>query len=166
MIIEISVAVIALAFVALVIYLISLVRSLQVTLGKVNEILKDGHKQLDAVVTEAKKVMEQTTHIGAGIQKKVDSFDPIFKTVEDLGEIIENRAAHLRDEVTGADSQTETHSSTYRHTAAGKRIAEKRTLEKNTTEKSPQSDIVRLITDIIELTSLGIRLWQNFKKRR
>jgi hypothetical protein len=44
MIIDISVAVIALAFVALVIYLIVMIKSLRVTLGQVNQTLVESHR--------------------------------------------------------------------------------------------------------------------------
>lgn len=114
MIIEISVSVIAVAFVALVIYLIVMIRSLQVT-------LKD-------------------------VQRKSQSLNPLCKTVENVGEILEHKTNALKNEVKAKAESTSRH-----------RLEE---------EKLGENDSARVVADIVELTGIGMRLWQNLKKRR
>ncbi|MBA3722362.1 MAG: DUF948 domain-containing protein [Parachlamydiaceae bacterium] len=159
MIIEISIAIIAVAFVVLVIYLVATLKSLGITLGQVNITLSDGRKQIDDVLEETKKVIEHTNNISADIQKKVEYFDPLFKTVEDLGGILEHRTASFREKIEAEEEET-----VHARIAANRHLrSEKTKVTEKSTEKS--EDPVKLVADIVELTSLGIRLWQNFKKR-
>lgn len=71
MIIEISVAVIAVAFVFLVIYLIVLTNSLRITLTQVNEISQD-------------------------LKKKSEAFNPLFNAINQTSQILERKATALK----------------------------------------------------------------------
>lgn len=74
MIIDISVAVIALAFVALVIYLIVVIKALRITLGQVNHTLVE-------------------------VRKQVESLNPIFNAVNQTGQILEYKATALKKDL-------------------------------------------------------------------
>ena len=82
MILEMSVAVIALAFVILVGYLVVLIKSIRQTL-----------KEVDSTLMESKQTMEQTKLLGADLNKKMEALDPLFHSVENLGDIIEYKTA-------------------------------------------------------------------------
>lgn len=71
MIIEISVAVIAAAFVLLVVYLIILIRSLRVTLSQID-------------------------HLSREINGKTESLTPFFNALNQTGQILEKKAANLK----------------------------------------------------------------------
>lgn len=155
MIIEISVAIAVLAFVVLVIYLIGLMKSLQVTLGQVNMILSEGRQKIDGLNKEVKKLLEETNHITTDVRSKVDALNPIFKTVSNLGEIVESKTNTLK------------HNITTEHLASFV-SSHPMTEEKHAQIKGNQvvEDSVTIMADLIELTSRGARLWQNLKKRR
>lgn len=69
--IEISVAVIAVAFVLLVLYLIILIRSLRVTLSQVDHLIHE-------------------------INGKTESLTPFFNALNQTGQILEKKAANLK----------------------------------------------------------------------
>lgn len=147
MIIEISVAVVALAFAALVIYLIGLIRTAQATLRQVNQTLNDSRKQLVDIAYEAKQIMEHTNEMALGFQNKMESLDPIFRSIEDLGNIAESKTTALKERfitprrINGyEDSQEE--------------------------KQQVSQDVAKVIANTIDLISRGQRLWQNFNQRR
>lgn len=117
MIIEISIAVIALAFLFLIIYLILLIQTLRITLKETNTTLIEARKKL-LVIAE-----------------KVDYLNPLLQSLENVGKIIENKTSSFRSEST----------------------AKKVEVEKETHDT---------VDDIVKLTSLGLGLWQKFKKKR
>jgi uncharacterized protein YoxC len=149
MIIDISVAVIALAFVALVIYLIVMIKSLRVTLGQVNQTLVEARKQLGEVGTQAQKVIEQTNQISVDLKQKVDAFNPIFNAVNQAGQILEHKATALKKDF--LDTQEELSS-----LAAD---GEKK-------KRAPQTKGLMTMAAILELAGIGVGLWEKLKKRR
>lgn len=112
-IIGISVGVIALAFVALVIYLIITLVSLRKNLETMHEICE-------------------------GLEDKIHAFDPLLRTVVEVGELIEkkaNYAIHHAEEV----------------------IHEK---------KCQTHRVVNTSMEVAEWALLGLSLWQKIKDRR
>lgn len=148
MIIEISVAVIALAFTALVFYLIAFIRSSQVTLGQVNQTLSDARKQIDQLSGEAKKVIEHANQMSTDLQTKMETLDPIFNAVEDLGNLLENKTNSLKEKL-----KSPTTKETVEPLASKQELPIKK-------------DLAKAIADTVELIGLGYGLWQNLKKRR
>lgn len=120
MIIEISVAVIAVAFAALVIYLIMLMVS-----------LRDNLRQ-------TKKILENTNDISLDLRNKMESLDPIFHTITNLGDVLEKKTESLKEYV-NAPVEVETS------------LKKERELKK--------------ISDVLEFAGMGIRLWQKLKRR-
>jgi uncharacterized protein YoxC len=137
MIIEISVAVIALAFVALVIYLILTLSALRVTLTQVNQTLSHGRRHLDTISEEAKKVMEHTNRISVNVQHKVEAFNSLFNAFANLGEVFEKKTSHFKERMDESTSSHFTHHPT-----------------------------VEKVGTALELVGQGIRLWQKLKQRR
>lgn len=86
MIIDISVAVIAVAFALLVIYLIVLIRTLSQTLA-----------QVSLTVVEARKIVSEAQVSAIDLNRKLEALDPVFKSVENLGEVLEYETAEFKD---------------------------------------------------------------------
>ncbi len=142
MVIEISVAVIAVAFVILVIYLIVMMTALRVTLRQVNFTLIEGRKHLEDVSVEVKKVIALTHEVSADLKGKMESLDSVFNSVDNMGEILEQKTAALKCDILE------------QKTAALK------------AEQRLQTPELNRVADVLELATLGVRLWQNLKKRR
>lgn len=150
MIIEISVAVIAIAFVALVIYLITMIKALRITLGQVNQTLVETRRQLGEIGGQAQKVIEHTNQISFDLKHKVEALDPIFKSMANVGEILEHKTFSLKKEAL-ASAYEEGYPSSL-STEEKKKISQARTLT--------------MTSIVLELAGVGVRLWQKFKQRR
>lgn len=98
MIIEISVAVIAIAFVVLVAYLITMIKALRITLNQVNQTLVETRRQLDEVGGQVQKMIEHTNQISFDLKQKVEALNPIFKSAANVGEILERKTFSLKKE--------------------------------------------------------------------
>jgi uncharacterized protein YoxC len=146
MILDISVAVIALAFVALVVYLIVLTKALRVTFSQVNQTLVEVRRQLGEVGGQAQKIMEHTNQISFDVKQKVEAFNPIFNAVAHAGEILEHKTSALKKEYL-ASSHEESHAS---HFSEEKK-------------KTSQEQGIITIAAIFELAGVGMRLWQKLK---
>jgi uncharacterized protein YoxC len=86
MMIEISVACIAAAFVILVIFLIiGLVKS-QKTLKEVNRTLASSKKELDEVSNESLKLIKNLNETTIDIKKKLHTLDFVFKPLSEVNE--------------------------------------------------------------------------------
>jgi uncharacterized protein YoxC len=150
MIIEISVAVIAIAFVVLVIYLVMMTKTLQATFNQVNHLIVDARKQLDDSGCEAKKTAEHTTQMSANLKNKMDSLDFIFNSIANVGEVLEKKTYAFKQKVLHPSFIHEAQSSLASPHA-----------EKNSTD----SEAVNVAADVLEFAGLGIRLWKKLKKK-
>jgi uncharacterized protein YoxC len=149
MIIEISIAVIALAFVILVIYLVLTAKDLRVTLIEVNHTLVDVRKQLGEIGFQAQKAMEHANQISFDLKQKADDFSPLFKAVSNAGEILERKTSALKNDFFSSCNEE----------------IDLSTLEEEKKRVSmAQSSLAAAA--ILELAGIGIRLWQKMKKRR
>lgn len=113
MVIEVSVAVIALAFVILTIYLIVLIRDIR----------------------------NQVNQISVDIREKSVSLDPVFKSIQNLGEVARFKTEAYKNEELA--------------------LAALEKAEKN----SIANDASTTVAAVLALTGQGIRLWQHLKKR-
>jgi uncharacterized protein YoxC len=155
MIIEISVAVIAVAFVLLVIYLIVMLKTLKSTLNQVNYLIFDARKQLDEMGTEAKKIIDHTNQISLDLKYKMETLNPLFQSVENIGEVLEDKAENLKK--------------SSERSRSGNSASPLFTHKDHLYHRDPSEELTgskALVPDILELASLGIRLWQKLKKRR
>lgn len=162
MVIEISVAVIALAFAILVIYIIWVLKSLRKLLRRLNHTLKSTHSQIDKMGEEAKKIAEQAYQISTDVQQKMETLNPLFKSAQNMGEILERQLATLKEVCSKNvySSSDTTESEPIIHSFFSKRTVIREEGKCSTARKLNQ------VADILELAGLGIRLWQNLKERK
>lgn len=148
MIIEISVAVIALAFVALVAYVIMTLQGLKLTLNHVNEALVSVRRQVDELGGETRKTLQHANELSLDVQGKLESLDSLFLTIAHVGDALEHKTAPLS--VHEVD------------------VSEASSLHSTDESESDNSESVHtsMIADIIEWAALGFTLWQKIKKRR
>ncbi|MCC3357988.1 DUF948 domain-containing protein [Bacillus sp. REN16] len=85
LIVYISVAVIAVAFLILVIYLSRTLRSLQITLDNVAGTLSGLEKQMEGVTSETTALLHKTNKLAEDIQQKSESLNTVVYAVKDVG---------------------------------------------------------------------------------
>lgn len=149
MIIEISVAIIAIAFVALVIYIIAFTKALKITLEQVNQTLFEVRKQLDEVGGEAKKTIEQTHEVSTDLKNKMVALNSIFSAVANIGDILEQKSFLFKRKIISSSDEESLHMAVH-----ASKIKEE-----------PSARELCKFADILELAGIGIRLWQKLKKR-
>jgi uncharacterized protein YoxC len=84
-ILYLSVALIAIAFFVLVIYLSKTLKSLQGTLTSVSKTLSGLEKQLDGVTSETTILLQKTNALAEDIQQKSESLNSVVDAVKDVG---------------------------------------------------------------------------------
>lgn len=89
--IEISVAVIAFAFVVLVVYLTIALGSARVALDQLTKTLQSTQQQLNLISIESIKLLQNTQKITADLEQKVESLDALFQ----LTSAISNKALNV-----------------------------------------------------------------------
>lgn len=97
MIIEISVAIIALAFVALVIFLIKVLQSAAKSLDNVSSTLVDVQKTIEELTYEVKQTIRNVNDITVDVEHKLKQVDPLMETVKNLGEILNEVTLSTKD---------------------------------------------------------------------
>ncbi|RKN85420.1 DUF948 domain-containing protein [Paenibacillus ginsengarvi] len=141
MIIQISVACIATAFIVLVVYLVAALQTARASLKQVNETLVHIDAKLDAVTGETVKLMQQTQQIADNVQGKMNSLDTLFHSIGQVGESV--------SEVTASVKQVSaTVSNSVR--LAGDKVNR----ERNTT------------AELMEWASLALHLWRKWQSRK
>lgn len=138
MIIEISIAFIAVGFLGLVIYLILFLNDLRKLTKRVNGVLLTIEPHLDELAEEAARLTQTSQIIALDIQKKLEAVNSIVKSASDLGEVVEH------------------HTSLYKKKCEHKLALRE---EPETCEKGNKIDA------IVDLVELGIIFFQTFKKR-
>ncbi|MNB67391.1 hypothetical protein D3C81_308670 [compost metagenome] len=88
MIISLSVALIAIAFAILVIFLIKTLNAAKGSLEKVSQTLQEVQKTVDELTYEVKTTVRHANDITADVQGKIEKIDPIMDSVKNLGEVL------------------------------------------------------------------------------
>jgi uncharacterized protein YoxC len=96
MIIEISVAAVALAFVVLVVFLITTLRSITALLGQTNTTINELQIQLSNVSKDASDVLRHTNAVTVDVLNKLHSLDPTFDSVKHVGEAVEEITSSVK----------------------------------------------------------------------
>lgn len=136
---EIILIVLTIAGLVLLVFLIRLIIAATKTLVRLNRTLSTVQKQLDSIGHEPKQILHQVNAIAQDVHQKMQSIDPIFRAVSNLGEGLEDKTYHFKQNV--ASNQ----------------------LKKKLVSSEPdQEDYLKAFTD---LSILGIKLWNKFKKR-
>lgn len=100
-ILYLSVAVIAIAFLVLVIYLSKTLKSLQITLESVSKTLVGLEGQLDGVTKETAVLLHKTNALADDIHRKSESLNTVVDAVKGVGESV-NKFNHSVQTIVGS----------------------------------------------------------------
>ncbi|WP_110931361.1 DUF948 domain-containing protein [Paenibacillus bouchesdurhonensis] len=147
MIWQISVALIAVAFVVLVIFLVKTLKAAEKSLDKTTQTLQEIQKTVDELSYEVKQVVRQANSITEDVEHKMKQLDPVLESVKNVGDVLNEvtlaakqvstsligrmkKTSHKAASKTGAeqivreehpiDRSMHTYGSTYDHAAASK----------------------------------------------
>lgn len=85
---ELSVALIAIAFTVLVIFLIKTLKAAEKSLDKTSQTLQEVQKTIDELGYEVKQVLRQATEITGDVQHKMKQVDPVLESVKNVGDVL------------------------------------------------------------------------------
>jgi hypothetical protein len=153
MIIEISVGVIAFAFVILVIYLVAMIQTMRGVLTQLSQTIIHLRPNLDEMNTELNKVIKHGNAISVDLQKKMEALNGIFESIECLGNLFKHKTESLTEGYLHSHKIEPLHASSIDPLSRIK-------IEK------PHENEIHQVADFLELVGLSIRLWQKLKKRR
>ncbi|WP_310552041.1 DUF948 domain-containing protein [Paenibacillus glufosinatiresistens] len=88
MIIDLSIALVAIAFAVLVFFLVKTLNSAKTSLDKVSQTLQEVQKTIDELTYEVKTTVRHANDITADVQGKIQKIDPIMDSVQNLGEVL------------------------------------------------------------------------------
>ncbi|MCU6796926.1 DUF948 domain-containing protein [Paenibacillus sp. WQ 127069] len=97
MIIEISVAAVALAFVVLVVFLITTLRSMSALLVQTNTTIHDLQNHVVGVTKEASDVLRHTNAVTVDVLNKLHSLEPTFHSVKQVGEAVDEITTSVKN---------------------------------------------------------------------
>ncbi|WP_102274233.1 DUF948 domain-containing protein [Cytobacillus massiliigabonensis] len=106
-ILYLSIAVIAIAFLILVIYLSKTLKSLQVTLDSVSKTLIGLEKQLDGVTRETAELLHKTNALAEDIQHKSESLNSVVVAVKDVGDTVRSFNGSIQKVTASVNNQFE-----------------------------------------------------------
>ena len=106
-ILYLSVALIAIAFLVLVIYLAKALQSLSLTLESVSKTLDGLEKQLNGVTNETTVLLHKTNAIADDIQQKSESLNSVVDAVKDVGVTVSHFNQTLQSISRKVDKQVE-----------------------------------------------------------
>jgi len=141
MIVDISIAVAAAAFLLLVIYFIVLIKAVKATLNQVNSTLSEVRHHLDEIGIEAKKTTFDVNY-------KMESLNSVFKAISNVGEFLEQKSKSMKLEAEICSLKNEA-------LAANKHAGNSRV-----------NLVFDQVASILELVGQSFRLWRDVHKRR
>lgn len=106
-ILYLSVALIAIAFLVLVIYISKTLKALQETLSSVSKTLVGLEKQLDGVTSETSVLLHKTNALADDIQHKAESLTSVVDAVKDIGNTVNQFNGTLKTITNTFDGQVE-----------------------------------------------------------
>jgi uncharacterized protein YoxC len=106
-ILYLSVALIAIAFVVLVVYLAKTLKSLQGTLTSVSETLTGLEKQLKGVTSETAELLQKTNALADDIGRKSESLNSVVDAVKGVGATLTKFNGTLQNLTNSFDKQVE-----------------------------------------------------------
>lgn len=106
-ILYLSVALIAIAFFVLVIFLSTTLKSFQVTLTSVSKTLAGLEKQLDGVTAETTILLQKTNALADDIKQKTDRLNSVVEAVKDVGTTVTKFNGTLQNITQTVDKQVE-----------------------------------------------------------
>ncbi|OZB90518.1 DUF948 domain-containing protein [Paenibacillus sp. XY044] len=88
MIMSLSVALIAVAFAVLVVYLIKTLLAAKSSLEKTTQTLQEVQSTIDELSYEIKQIVRHANDITADVEHKMKQIDPVMNSVKNLGEVL------------------------------------------------------------------------------
>jgi uncharacterized protein YoxC len=140
--IEISVGIIAIAFVFLVFFIVKTLKSVRGSLEQLTSTMVHMEQQLDVISKESTELLRNTNEITVDIKNKSQSLEALFHSVENAGQAMQ--------QVTSSFKQV---SSTLTDSV-------QRTISKSTEQNQDK------MTEIIRYATLGLNIWQKWQARK
>jgi uncharacterized protein YoxC len=106
-ILYLSVALVAIAFFILVIYLSKTLKSLQRTLDSVSKTLGGLEKQIDGVTSETTLLLQKTNALADDLQRKSESLNSVVDKIKDVGTTVNKFNQSLRSITDTVDEQVD-----------------------------------------------------------
>ncbi|MBI0576656.1 DUF948 domain-containing protein [Neobacillus cucumis] len=106
-ILYLSVALIAIAFLVLVIYVSKMLKSLRETLKSVSKTLEGLETQLEGVTTETTALLQKTNALADDLKYKSESLNSVVDAVKDVGTTVSKFNGTLQDISHSLDKQVE-----------------------------------------------------------
>lgn len=97
MMIQWSVAVIAVAFAVLVIYLIRMLKSAILSLEETNRTLVEVQQTVNDLNVEARQVLHTVNQITVDVKNKMTTVQPLFETAHDVGQVLHSITASVKE---------------------------------------------------------------------
>lgn len=101
MIMEYSVAAIALAFIWLVVFLIGTLQKVMGTLGEANKTLEEARKAIGDLSKESKQLIHKANEITTDVKGKIKTVEPLLDSAQDVGEAIHSVTDTVKKATTG-----------------------------------------------------------------
>lgn len=88
-ILYLSVALIAIVFFILAIYLIKTLKTVQGTLQSLTKTIEEMEKQIQEIGTETAQLLHKTNAVADDVQKKIESLNVMFDAVKQVGSTVQ-----------------------------------------------------------------------------
>jgi len=95
-ILYLSVALIAVAFLVLVISLTKTLKSMKITLDRVSKTMEDLEGQMQGITTESTLLLHKTNELAEDIQRKSEKLNSVVYAVQDIGSTIKEFNGSIR----------------------------------------------------------------------
>lgn len=102
MIIQYSVAAIALAFIWLVVFLISTLQKGMVTIGEANQTLVEVRNAIHDLSGESKQLLQTANEITDDVKTKIKTVEPLLDSAQDVGEAIHSVTDSVKKPLTAS----------------------------------------------------------------
>ncbi|GGD09850.1 DUF948 domain-containing protein [Pontibacillus salipaludis] len=93
---EWSVAIGAIAFVVLVVYLVLTLRKVMTTLAETEETLSDVRKSVNGITEEAEELLNEANQISVDVKGKMEAVDPLIESAHDVGDMIHEVTSSMK----------------------------------------------------------------------
>jgi uncharacterized protein YoxC len=141
MIIEISVAVIAVVLAIFILYMVSVMKTVKETLVQANQTLLEVRKDLSTMSLEATQVLHDSNLLINDVHTKLNAFDPILTSVSQAGQALTHLTGSVKQVSAAVSSVTGDVHSTVTHNKSR-------------------------ISQAVEITKAGLQVWKMFQSVR
>jgi uncharacterized protein YoxC len=140
--IEISLAVIAIAFVLLVFFVIKTLKAVRGSLDQLNKTMVHMEQQLDEVSKESTELIRNTNQMTLDLKQKSQSLDGLFHSVENAGQAVQQVTSSFKQVSTTLSDSVQ------------------RTISKSTEQKQDK------VAEVIRYTTIGLNIWKKWQARK